>query len=432
MFRTNLRGTCIKIASVLLLALAVMLTVTAQAQTLTTLYSFAGEEDGGTPNGGLVLDRAGNLSGTVPWGGIRNCYYGAPGCGLVFKLSHEGWGWIFNPLYQFEGGSDGWGPGAPLSVGPDGIVYGTTAGGGNNGCTSGNGCGTVFKLQPPPTACRAVYCPWTKTGLYDFTGGLDGAYPYGSLTFDQHGNVYGTTNSSQNYDYDGSVYELSPSNGSWLATVLYTFTYSYQVGGPFGGVVFDKQGNLWGTSDAGGNQNCLISNDSPCGVLFELTPSASGWNYSAVYQFDRSIGGFPTGTLVLDENGNLYGTLAANGPNGNGGVYEYSPFAGLLTVLYSFTGEGQYAYGPHGGVVMDGSGKLYGVDPKSGVDGLGFVFRLTPSNGSWVLTDLHDFTGQDDGATPSGPLTLDATGNLYGTTQAGGAFNAGAVFKIAP
>ena len=95
-------------------------------------------------------------------------------------------------------------------------------------------------------------------------------------------------------------------------------------------------------------------------------------------------------------------------------------------------GDGQYAYGPHGGVVMDGSGNLYGVDPKSGVYDLGFAFELSPSNGTWTLTDLHDFTGQNDGSTPSGPLTLDADGSLYGTTQAGGAYNAGAVFEIAP
>ena len=260
------------ISSLLVITLSVGTARLIQAQTLTTLYSFTGEGDGGQPNGGLVLDRAGNLIGTVPWGGIRNCYYGAPGCGSVYKLSHRGSGWIFSFLYLFEGGSDGWGPGAPLTVAPNGTLYGTTVGGGNNGCTSGDGCGTVFKLQPPVNVCRSVFCPWVITGLYDFMGESDGAYPYGALTFDQSGNLYGTTNWSQNYDYDGSVYELSPSNDGWLASVLYTFTYSYQVGGPYGGVVFDREGNLWGTSDAGGNPNCLIGNNSPCGLLFELTP----------------------------------------------------------------------------------------------------------------------------------------------------------------
>jgi uncharacterized repeat protein (TIGR03803 family) len=190
-------------------------------------------------------------------------------------------------------------------------------------------------------------------------------------------------------------------------------------------VVFDKYGNLWGTTELGGSENCSASGD-PCGLIFELTPSESGWIYKTVYQFNRSVGGVPTGNLILDQSGNLYGTLAINGPYGNGGVYEFSPSTGVLTVLYSFTGNGEAAYGPEGGVVMDQAGNLYGVDPFTGAHGVGFVFKLTPSNGNWVYTDLHDFTGGSDGAYPYGTLALDANGNLYGTNTGG------VIFELTP
>ena len=150
-----------------MLSLMAVATQSAQAQTFTTLYTFTGGSDGASPYAGVTPDRAGNLYGTATLGGSKNCYFvGDSGCGTVFKLSHKGTGWIFSLLYGFTGGSDGWWPFTPVTLGPDGSVYGTTSYGGGTGCIAGNGCGTVFKLQPPPNFCRSVSCPWTKTGIY--------------------------------------------------------------------------------------------------------------------------------------------------------------------------------------------------------------------------------------------------------------------------
>jgi len=410
-----------------LFAMVALITQSAQAQTFSVLYTFTGGSDGASPYAGVTLDRAANLYGTATLGGSQNCYFGGDsGCGTVFKLSHKGTGWIFSLLYGFTGGSDGWWPFTSVTLGPDGNVYGTTSYGGGTGCIDGNGCGTVFKLKPPPNFCRSVSCPWTKTELYQFTGGLDGGFPEGSLTFDPSGNIFGTTSYAQDNKYYGSVYELAPSNGGWTPSVLYTFTDYYQGGGAGGGVVFDKYGNLWGTTELGGSRNCYTGSGDPCGLIFELTPSGSGWSYKTVYEFDSSVGGSPTGNLIFDESGNLYGTLAINGPYGDGGVYQFNPSTGVLTVLYSFAGNGEAAGGPQGGVVMDKAGNLYGVDPYMGTHGVGFVFELSPSTGRWIYTDLHDFTGGSDGASPYGTLALDANGNLYGTNAGG------VVFEITP
>jgi len=147
-----------------------------------------------------------------------------------------------------------------------------------------------------------------------------------------------------------------------------------------------------------------------------------------VYEFHRSVGGGPTGSLIMDQAGNLYGTLQEDGPNGNGSVYQYNPSTGSLTVLYSASGNGESPFGPQSGVVMDSVGNLYGVDAYANY--AGFVFKLTPSNGSWIFTDLHDFTGGADGAAPYGTLAIDANGSIYGTTIWGGANNYGVVFQI--
>lgn len=404
-------------------------TPAAQAQTFSVLHTFTGGADGADPYAGVVLDRAGNLYGTAELGGSTNCVQDQDiGCGTVFKLSRHGAGWTYNVLYTFLGGSDGEYPEAPLTLGPDGARYGTTGEGGNTGCIF-DGCGTVFKLQPSPTFCRSVSCPWNKTELYQFTGGLDGGFPFASLIFDQAGNLYGTTSYAQANQYYGSVYELSPQGRGWNPTVLYTFTQFGQAASPFGGVIFDRDGNLWGTTLGGGIADC---NDPQlpdyCGTLFELSPTGSGWRQRIVYQFHRSVGGGPTGSLIMDQAGNLYGTLEENGPNGNGSVYQFNPSTGALTVLYSASGNGEAPKGPQNGVVMDSQGNLYGVDPYANY--AGFVFKLTPSNGSWVFTDLHDFTGGDDGAAPYGTLAIDANGSVYGTTIWGGTNNYGVVFEI--
>jgi uncharacterized repeat protein (TIGR03803 family) len=391
--------------------LIILATDIAQAQTLIPLFQVNKSDGAGLANG-LTADRQGTLYGTAYEGGIQNCP-GDQGCGTVFRLSHHGTGWTFSLLYSFRGVSDGWFPAAPVAVAPDGSLYGTTVFGGTNGC-GGQGCGTVFRLQPPPTFCDSVSCPWTKTTLYEFTSGLDGFYPSPLLTFDRAGNVYGTASESQE---NGSVWELSPSNGGWTLSVLYEFTGGpSDVGGPSGGVVFDRSGNLWGTSGFGGVVNCGDPQlPDPCGTIFELIPSGSGWTERTAYGFSASVGGGPTGNLALDQSGNLYGTLFEDGPNGDdGGVFQFNPSSGELTVLYYASGNGENEDGPQGGVVIDQAGDLYAADPYTGGGYTGYVFKLTASNGNWIFTDLHSFTCGSDGCAPYGPLVVDANGNVYG------------------
>ena len=151
------------------------------------IHSFVGSNDGAVPYAGLTMDQAGNLYGTTF--GLGSGY------GTVFRLKRTAGGWIFNPLYSFTGGSDGAGPEARLVFGPDGSLYGTTTFGGGGSCTGVfDGCGTIFRLRPSATPCKSVLCPWTETVLYRFSGGSDGLYPmYGALVFDKAGNMYGTT-----------------------------------------------------------------------------------------------------------------------------------------------------------------------------------------------------------------------------------------------
>lgn len=411
----------------ILVMLSAILTIelSAQAQTFAVIHTLNGGSDGNQPISGLTVDRAGNLYGTAYEGGINNCPDGY-GCGTVFKLSRHGTEWIFAVLYRFTGITDGWAPAAPVTVAPDGSIYGTTALGGGNGC-GGIGCGTVFRLQPPPTICPTVSCPWTKTTLHQFTFGADGAYPEGALILDHAGNIYGTATNSEDQNARGTAWELSPSAGGWLFNVIHEFTAADGAGWPTGGLIFDRNGNLWGGGGFGGLQNCADPQlPNYCGSIFELTPSGSGWRENTAFGFTASTGGNPTGTLALDSSGNVYGTLDENGERGNGGVFEFTPPNGPLSVLFAGSGTNGNSFGPTGGVIIDRFGDVYAADPYTGANNFGFVFELKPLNGSWTLTDLHDFTGGNDGVYPYGPLVLDSNGNIYGANYSN------VIFEISP
>ncbi len=162
----------------------------AQAQTFTVIHSFTGHQDGAAPYAGLTADGFGNFYGTTSSGGDPDCY--GVGCGGVYKLKPSGAGWLFTPMYNFEEGG-GIYPKAPVSIGPAGSVYGTTSLGGQTLCGV-MGCGIVFNVRPSPTVCTSALCPGVLNTLTSFAGGSDGAYPYAAVTFDQAGNLYGTTN----------------------------------------------------------------------------------------------------------------------------------------------------------------------------------------------------------------------------------------------
>jgi len=400
-----------KVLAALAVALASAITTIgpqpAQAQTYSVIYNFTGGSDGEGPDAGLTIDHGGNLYGTANAGGL--------GYGTVFKLVRKSSNWLFNPLYSFAGGADGSGTYSRVVFGPDGSLYGVTFG-------PEGGFGTVFRLQPPATACKTALCPWAETVLYRFTGGSDGANPIGDLTFDQAGNLYGATTAG-GYGY-GVVYELTPSNGGWTQSVLHSFERDGDGVFPDAGVIFDKSGNLYGTTAYGSTHGL--------GVVYQLTPLGLGWTENVLYDFlGGDDGAVPLGGLILDSAGSLYGTTSGDGTGSGGTAFELTPQNGNwnFTLLYSFAGSP--GCGPQASLAFDQAGNLYGTTLCDGMYGQGSVFQLTPSNGSWTYSSLHDFDGSD-GAFPVSSLVFDANGDLYGTASEGGAYGYGVVFQITP
>jgi uncharacterized repeat protein (TIGR03803 family) len=339
---TNFR-LAIAVAAVILLG---ALTISpAAAQTFAVLHAFTGQGDGADPLSGLTLDRGGNLYGTTYNGGINSP------AGTVFKLIRSGSNWRLTPLYEFsDQGGAGANPAGGVVFGPDGDLYGTASAG-------GAGFGTVYKLQPPPTACKTSICYWTETVLYRFAAGTDGRQPSGNLIFDQAGNLYGTTQAGGAFNY-GTVFKLTNSAGNWSESVLYSFASGQDGNQPTDGVVMDSNGNLFGTTPYGGVNHC----QSGCGTVFELTPSGSGWNEQIIYRFQ----GLPD------------------------------------------------AQRPYAGLVIDSAGNLYGASYEGGQNGGGTVFELSPAGGSWNYTVLYNLSGSQNG--PFARLTRDSSGNLYDTT----------------
>jgi uncharacterized repeat protein (TIGR03803 family) len=315
--------------------------------------------------------------------------------------------------------------------------------------------------------------------IYTFTGGNDGGNPYGGLVLDGNGNLYGTTTSGGAYCY-GTVFQFSPGASGWTETVIHNFNFDGQDGlAPYASLVRDADGNLYGTTNFGGIYNL--------GTVFELLPSANGWTEKILHNFnaDGIDGYYPYANVILDSNGNLYGTATNGGVGLQGIVFELSPNPDGTwqeTILLSF----DYTHGglPLGGLVPDSKANLYGTtavggdfqhgtvfelkhrpkgkwqelvlhsfDPSSG-DGVapysvvidqknrlygatqsGIVFELERSKGSWRETIIHSFNNQDDGYSPYGPLAMDSNGRLYGTTfqsYVGGVGGAGIVFQLSP
>ncbi len=294
------------VAATAIATLLIIATTQAHAQTFTVLHTFSGS-DGAYPFGTLTMDRDGNLYGTTYNGG-SGC--NGIGCGTVFKLTHKNSGWILTPLYNFQGGDDGEFPTGGVTIGPDGDLYGTTNVGGGGPCappTGGLGCGTVFKLEPPATACHAALCPWTEYVLYRFLGGSDGAYPgYGNLAVDAAGNLYGTTEGDEDKNA-ATVFEVGNTRDGWIKIFLYNFGAAAFVGS---GVIFDTAGNLYGTTADGG---------SGWGSVYEVTFTNEGPMLSTLYTFHDNGDGFdPLGGVAFDQQGNLYGqpsTTAAGSTN---------------------------------------------------------------------------------------------------------------------
>lgn len=405
----NLRAAISALAIVFVLTVVAM--QSAQAQTYSVIYYFMyyGQE---SPAAGLTIDNNGILYG------ITTYTDSGDSDGGVFKLRQSGSNWIYTPLYGFSLTGNRL-PDGPLLLAPDGTLYGTLDI--SAVCLQ---CGGVFHLVPSPGVQRTVSAPWNYTSIYNFTGGNDGANPTGPLTFDRSGNIYGTTDRGGSAGF-GTIYELMRSGNDWTETVLHSALGNGDGVLPVNGVVFDTSGNLYGVFEGGG--------PTGRGAVYELSPSGSGWTEQILYGFTGGRDGEAPTSVILDASGNLFGTTGAGGTGNGGTVFELARANGSwnFSTLYSLSGRGG-GCGPSGGQVMDAAGNLYGTTYCNGAYGYGSVFKLAPNQGNWTYTDLHDFTGGNDGNRPNGGLVFDAHGNLYGTTFSGGLDGGGVVFEITP
>ena len=287
-------------------------------------------------------------------------------------------------------------PGAALVADSAGNLYGTTSNGINN-CGMPQHCGVVFKLTQDSGG------KWVYTILHVFKG-PDGGTPFGSLIVDSAGNLYGTTLQGGAYN-GGTVFELSPAGNQWNEKVLHSFGASGDLASPFAAVTFDANRNLYGAAGGGGTNGG--------GGVFELTPSGSEWQERVIHRFTGPDGSGPTCDLLWDSAGNLYGTTQTGGSSIWGVVFELMPSSGgkwTESVLYKFTGASDGAF-PAGGLIFDAAGNLYGTAQECTGKCLGTVFQLTPSMGKWSFAVLHAFKGPD-GNGPYAGVISDANGNL--------------------
>ncbi len=395
------RMASISISSAILFALALFATQAALAQTFTVIHTFTGGADGANPYGGVAVG-PGYLYGTASAGGTG----GSGGNGVVFRMTQRSGGWALTPIYEFTGGNDGSSPLSGVVVRPNHALYGTTQSGGSSGD------GTVYELTPPPNAiCGTATCFWKLTVLHTFAG-FDGRRPqYGNLLFDQAGNIYGTAAQGGQYG-NGVVYELLPSGGGWSESILYSFAGPPNDGSlPSGGLTFDPAGNLYGTTANGGSEDCHYT----CGTIFELSPSGGGWTETVLHYFDSDQGFYPDSTLVMDQQGNLYGA----GGQDIGVMFELTPSGGgwNFSVTYPIDCD---IYGA--GLTLGSDGNFYGAcstGPGANYP-YGSVFKLAYSSGMWRLTILYGLNGTTDGSNPISPVAFDRNGNLYGTALLGG------------
>ena len=348
---------------------------------------------GARPVAGVTI-RGDFVFGTASYGGL--------GSGDVYEIKHLG------DLYGFnEGEFDPPGPQARVLFGPDGHLYGTFTDSFSNSF--------VFNLIPSPTICRTAQCqPWKVNVLHAFTGS-DGTQPgYGDLTWDQQGNIYGTTVTGGTKEL-GVVYEMMPPvppSQTWTESVIWNFT------GPDGenpqnAVVFDGNGNLLGTAKQGGANGF--------GTVFKLTPSGNGWTEMNIHDFQGgSDGEYPIAGLMTDSSGNIYGATSDGGSGGGGTVFELAPSGNTYTyrLLYSFSGQQGNSCGPWATLSMDAAGNLYGTTYCDGTYAGGAVFELTNTQNGWLYTSLHDFPAfHGDGYLPISNVAFDANGNLWGTAS---------------
>jgi uncharacterized repeat protein (TIGR03803 family) len=383
------------------------------------LYSFQGEneindddDDGSNGATGLIFDITGNAYGTTVTGGVDDC-------GTVFELKNLGGGqWSEIVLYSFTCFNDGKNPHGGLAFDKKGNLVGTTVAGGSGGTCTGDGCGVVFELSP--TGGEKV--------LYNFTGGNDGFGPGAPLTVDTGGDIFGMTPDGGAYSA-GTVFHMTLRNGVWRYNVIHAFTGGADGAvGSLGPLLIDPAtGKMYGVTELGGRHSA--------GTAFRLARGPGGaWNFNTLYTFKgQPDAAFPYGGLIPDTAGNLYGTTYYGGTSGVGTVYELSPKRGTWTeqVLYNFKG-GTDGSLPTTTLVFDAAQNLYGTTSTGGRPSCdcGTIFKLKPN--PWTESIIHDFGVLPDGSYPYYNLMPGPGGALYGATTYGGVDGFGAIFKIAP
>ena len=389
----------------------------------TVIHNFVGGSDGESPMSGLISDEAGNLYGTTFYGGTGPC---SRHCGLIYELSPAGNGsWTASVLYEFQGNHDGANPEYSLALDRAGNLYGVTYFGGGLGFCESSGCGTVFELTPDAGQ-------WSESVLWRFDNNVDGYDVSSGVFINADGRILGELFYGHDPGQNGMLFSLTNTGSQWTLHSVTGFEDS-DGAAPETALVADSRGNLYGTTAVGGSFGI--------GAVFEMTFSRSGgWNEQMIYSFPsggHTVNGTPIVTtlpssLILDAAGNLYGEEWGGGFRNAGTVYELSPATdGTWTekTLYSFAGGAAGSY-PSGGLIMDPAGNLYGTTQYGGLGsvqgsaatGNGIVFELIPSpTGPWTKKTLYEFAGYpNDGAQPEASLIFDPAGNLYGTTFDGG------------
>jgi uncharacterized repeat protein (TIGR03803 family) len=331
----------------------------------TVLYDFMGGADGGEPYKGVTLDAQGNLYGTAVTGGGGSC---EGGCGVVFRLTKNGGTWTQNVIHTFQG-SDGSGPGSPVAIDKHGTVYGTTPTGG------ANGLGVVYQLRPDGIG------GWNFKVIHDFTGGTDGSGGgAGRLLVTSGVSLYGvcTTGGANSA---GVVYEMFRQNGTWQFATLYAFKGQPDGYSPYASLIFDKVGNLYGTTYYGG----ATPEPNDVGTVYKLTHQHGTWSEELLYSFKGGADGAnPISSLVVDAAGNLYGTTSAGGAascnGGCGVIFKLTPGTkGTWTesVVYRFPGQPRPGFA-YNGMVGDGAGNFYGATVHGGKSNDGAIYKFTP------------------------------------------------------
>lgn len=390
-------------------ATSLLITAAWAASATKLVYSFGGNADGEYTDTELVRDSAGNLYGTSVQGGIF-------GGGTVFQVNPAG---VHTVLYDFTGGADGGEPYKGVTLDAQGNLYGTAVTGGGGSCEGG--CGVVYKLSNSGGS-------WNQTVIHTFTGS-DGSGPGSPVAIDKNGDVFGTTPTG-GANGIGVVYQLREDAGAWKFRVIHTFTGGDDGGGGSASrLLIDAAGNLFGV--------CTVGGANGFGTVFEMSQHQGQWQFTTLYAFkDSPDGALPYGGLVADRAGSLFGTTYYAGANDLGTIYQLTKINGVWTerVLYSFQG-GSDGGSPISTLVADAAGNLYGTTSEGGAAacGCGTIFKMSrDTTGKWTETVAYRFPGTPQPGFAYNGLVADPSGIFYGATVHGGSGNDGAIYKFRP